>query len=293
MSGILLIDKPQGWTSHDVVAKLRGRLNTRRIGHAGTLDPIATGLLVLAVGPATRVLQYLDLEPKEYVFTVQFGQETDTYDADGEVVSTKDVPTDLGARIRASLIHFVGEIEQVPPMFSAVKKDGQPLYKYARKGQEIEREPRDITVYELTLTEPACEATATATLRCVCSGGTYVRSLAHDIGGMVGCGGHVTALRRTRVGRFSIEAATTIERAEVSDLIPLKDALEPMPLMRLKHGQAQVIQHGNFLRVDSAPNERFVALADEDGNVFSIGRVVENEIHPECVLPLEVFNGAL
>ena len=290
MSGILLIDKPTGWTSHDVVAKLRGRLGTRRIGHAGTLDPMATGLLVLAIGPATRILKYLDLEPKEYRFTVRFGIETDTQDADGETVTERPVPNDLDSRLRDVLIHFLGEIQQIPPMYSAVKVEGQPLYKYARKGQEVEREARDVTVYSLEIDSVS---EVSAAMKCVCSGGTYVRTLAHDIGQMIGCGAHVTALTRTGVGRFRQEQATTIEAASPDDFIPLSEALEPMPVIRLKDGQARVIQHGNFLRFDNTPNEPLAALADEDGTVFAVARVVENELHPECVLPLEATHGAV
>lgn len=284
MSGILLIDKPSGMTSHDVVAKLRKRFNTKRIGHAGTLDPLATGLLVLAVGPATRVLQYLHLEPKEYVFTVKFGQDTDTYDADGQIVRELPVPEDLDAKIRACLINFLGEIDQIPPMYSAVKKDGQPLYKYARKGQDVEREPRAVHVYSLEILGAFGD---TVTLKCVCSGGTYVRSLAHDLGRLVGCGGHVTVLSRRAVGRFHLDDAVTIEKSSTEGLISLSQALDPMPVMRLKHGQVLVVQHGNALRVDSTPNGPLVALADEEGNVFSVARVGQNELHPECVLPLE------
>lgn len=245
MSGILLIDKPTGFTSHDVVAKLRRRFNTKRVGHAGTLDPMATGLLVLAIGPATRVLRYIDLEPKEYRFTVKFGIETDTQDADGEAVAEKPVPSDLDSQIRATMIHFLGDIQQLPPMYSAVKVDGRPLYKYARKGEDVEREPRDITVYSLEL-EGGAQGDE-ATFRCVCSGGTYVRTLAHDMGQRIGCGAHVVSLTRTGVGRFRLEDATTIDTAEDRHFIPLVDALEPMPVIRLKDGQVRVIQHGNFL----------------------------------------------
>ena len=289
MFGILLIDKPNGMTSHDAVYIVRKRLGTKKVGHAGTLDPIATGLLVMAVGPATRFLRYLELEPKVYQFTARFGIETDTYDSDGEPVRERPMPPDLENRIRASLIHFLGDIQQLPPAFSAVKKEGRPLYEYARKGVAVEREPRDVTIYEL---EASAVRGDEADFRCVCSGGTYIRTLAHDLGAIVGCGAHVVALRRTRTGRFSVEDAVSPQDATIERLIPLAEALEPMPVLRLKEGQLRLIRHGNFLKVPSAPNERLAALTDEDGEVVCVARVLENELHPECVVPLEASNGA-
>jgi tRNA pseudouridine55 synthase len=147
-----------------------------------------------------------------------------------------------------------------------------------------------VTVYTL---EIVGEAASQVTLRCVCSGGTYVRTIAHDLGRKVGCGGHVVALTRTAVGRFRLQDATTIDQASEQDFIPLANALEPMPIIRLREGQARIIQHGNFLRYDNPPNEPLAALADDGGRVFSVARVVENELHPECVLPLEALDGAI
>ena len=290
MFGFLLINKPGGITSHDAVYAVRRALGTKRVGHAGTLDPQATGLLFMAVGPATRFLKYLDLEPKAYEFTVLFGTETDTYDADGQVVQEKPVPPDLEDRIRTSLINFLGEIEQLPPMFSAVKKDGKPLYKYARQGEEVEREPRAVNVYTL---EVLSFQSPQATFRCVCSGGTYVRTIAHDLGRLVGCGAHVTALSRTAVGRFKIEQAKGLDDVGPQDLISPEQALDPMPVMRLKDGQVQVLQHGNFLRVTEAPNEELTAVTDEDGTFVCVARVLENELHPECVVQMEEANGTI
>ena len=146
MLGILVIDKPPGMTSHDVVDRVRRRLGTRRVGHAGSLDPMATGVLVVAVGPATRFLQYLPLEPKEYEATIAFGTETDTQDAEGSVLATAPVPSDLDRRVEELLPEFLGPIEQLPPMFSAVKRAGKPLYAYARKGEEVDRTPRTVYV---------------------------------------------------------------------------------------------------------------------------------------------------
>ena len=288
MFGIILIDKPQGLTSHGVVSRLRKRFDTRRVGHAGTLDPLATGLLVIAIGPATRFLQYLHLEPKEYVCTFTFGAETNTYDSDGEVVSEKPVPSDLETQIKETLPQFMGEIEQLPPMYSAVKKDGKPLYAYARKGEEVERNLRQVVIdeYDLIRTDEN-----SARFRIVCSGGTYVRTLAHDLGQAIGCGAHVTELRRSRVGKFNIDEAVTIENADQEHLIPLASALEPMPLVKLNDGQFKLVQNGNFIRVQQSPNDEYAALTDQEGNVISVARVVHNELHPECVIPMEALYG--
>ena len=284
MLGILLIDKPRGITSHDVVSRVRKRLDIRRVGHSGTLDPLATGLLVVAVGPATRFLQSLQQEPKEYVCTFRFGVETDTFDSEGDTVKESGVPDDLAARIEAGLPSFVGEIEQTPPMFSAVKKDGKPLYAYARKGEVVEREPRKVFITEfrqLDIEGPDVQ------FRIVCSRGTYVRALAQDLGAKAGCGAHVTAIRRTRVGRFRIEDAVTLDDASAGDLMPLSEALEPMPMVQLTDGQVQLVRNGNFVRRDGLPSEDTAALTDSDGNVVCVARVLDNEAHPRCVIPRE------
>ena len=288
MLGILLIDKPIGITSHDVVSRMRKRFDTRRIGHAGTLDPLATGLLVVAVGPATRFLQYLHLEPKEYVTTFRFGIETSTFDAEGEVVSERQIPEDLVQRINEELPQFREEIKQLPPMYSAVKRAGRPLYSYARKGETVERQLREVYIeeYELLNTDES-----EATFRIVCSGGTYVRTLAHDLGQAVGCGAHVSSLCRTQVGRFHIDQAVEIDDAGPQDLIPLAEALEPMPVVSLNAGQFRLVQNGHFVKVAEPPTAPLAALADEDGNVVSVARVQHNELHPECVIPMEALYG--
>ncbi|HXH62268.1 MAG TPA: tRNA pseudouridine(55) synthase TruB [Fimbriimonadaceae bacterium] len=290
MFGILLIDKPPGITSHDVVYRVRRQLGTKKVGHAGTLDPLATGLLVVAVGAATRFLKYLHLEPKEYEFTARFGEETDTYDADGDVVAKKDVPSDLADKVTSVLPKFTGEIAQVPPLYSAVKKEGQPLYKYARQGIDVEREPKSVTVeeFELLSTDGSI-----LSFRAVCSTGTYVRSLIHDIGQEVGCGAHVIRLRRTRVGSFDVADAVSPDECGESDLVSLAEALDPMPSITLNYGQMKLVQNGNFVRADHVPNGAKAALLDELGNVLCVARILENELHPECVVPMEAFDGSV
>lgn len=289
MLGILLIDKEPGMTSHDVVAKIRRKLNTKRVGHAGTLDPMATGLLVIAVGPATRFLQYLPLEPKEYEFKVKFGQETNTQDAEGEVVATKDVPGNLQTLVDEFLPKLVGTIEQIPPMFSAVKKDGKPLYALARQGVEIEREPRQVTIFKLEVLGWEGEE---AWFRCQCSGGTYVRTLAHDLGQMVGCGAHVTELNRVQVGRFQLEDAVQLGDLIPEDLIPLESALLPRPIVKLDARSAALAYNGQQVAVRPVPDADFVAIAEASGRVFGMAKVTEHGfLQPECVIPAEAVHG--
>lgn len=206
-SGVLLVDKAPDMTSHDVVAIARRALNTKKIGHCGTLDPMATGLLMLVIGRATKIQDLLMSEDKEYQGTITLGVATSTQDRQGEPLESKPVP-DLGeAEIRAAFERFTGHFDQIPPMVSAIKKDGVPLYKLARKGQEIERAPRPVyvTAYGITrVALPEIDFTVN------CSKGFYVRTYAHDIGACLGCGGHLSALRRTRSGKFNLERAVTV-----------------------------------------------------------------------------------
>ncbi|HEY0866681.1 MAG TPA: tRNA pseudouridine(55) synthase TruB [Fimbriimonas sp.] len=290
MLGILLALKPKGISSHDAVNEVRRRFGTRRVGHAGTLDPLATGLLVMAVGPATRFLQYLPLEPKEYVGEFVFGSATDTYDAEGEVVERREVPADLREAIEGAKPGFMGLQSQLPPMHSAVKVKGKPLYAYARKGQELEREPRTVHIdaFDLESVEENC-----ARIRIVCSGGTYIRSLAHDLGQAIGCGAHLGGLQRTRVGRFGVEEATALESVQPSDLVPLAEALPPMSLVRVTDIQVRHIQEGRHIIVEDEPCGTLCALVSPNGNVFSVARVNGNVLQPECVIPAEAFDEAL
>jgi tRNA pseudouridine55 synthase len=286
--GIILIHKEAGKTSHDVVDSIRKVFGTRRVGHAGTLDPLATGLLVVAVGPATRFLQYLPLEPKEYVAEITFGRATSTYDLEGETTQEASVPQDLAQAIERARPAFLGLISQMPPMFSAVKVDGKPLYKYARQGREVARTARSVHIesFELSVTSPT-----SASARIVCSGGTYIRSLAHDLGQAMGCGAHLAKLHRTRVGRFAIEQSCRLTEAQPELLIPLKDALYPMPLVQLDERQVEHIREGRQIEVLVSPGQLLVGLQDQNGDVFSVARVQGHVLQPECVIPSEAFNG--
>ena len=222
MEGILLVDKPTDHTSHDVVARLRGKLRMKRVGHAGTLDPMATGLLIMLVGKATRVSQYLTSLDKEYEGTIELGKVTDTQDAEGEVLETIPVPAFTEAEIRAAVGSFLGDQYQTPPMYSAVKVDGVPLYKSARKGEEVEREPRFIRVMSWDITRFALPH---LDFRLRCTKGTYVRTLAHDLGRKLGCGAHLAALRRTASDKFHVSQALTLDQINALSLPEIEKRL--------------------------------------------------------------------
>ena len=208
MNGILIVDKPQGWTSHDVVAKLRGVCRERRIGHSGTLDPMATGVLVVFLGRATRAVELCENDEKEYEAVLRLGTVTNTQDMTGEVLESNPAEV-TETELRTVLARFTGPQTQIPPMYSAVKIGGRKLYELARKGQNVERQPRNITIHELELLR--FEGTD-ARLRIRCSKGTYIRTLCHDIGAALGCGGCLAYLRRTRAGRFSAADSVTLDR---------------------------------------------------------------------------------
>jgi tRNA pseudouridine55 synthase len=228
--GILLVDKPSGITSHDIVDRLRRKLKMKKIGHAGTLDPLATGLMIMLIGKATKVSQFLISLDKSYEGTFKLGVETDSQDSDGEIVQTKDLPDNLSDEMIADAMkEFLGDQYQTPPMFSAKKINGVPLYKMARKGKTVEREPRVIRINELSLIGwDAPEGN----FYMDCSKGTYVRTIFHDLGQKLGCGGHLTSLRRTKINDFSIEGVSTLEEIEAmgtgefqSLLIPVREAV--------------------------------------------------------------------
>ena len=222
MEGILLVDKPGDHTSHDVVARLRGKLKMRRIGHAGTLDPMATGLLIMLIGKATRVSQYLVSLDKEYEGTIELGKSTDTQDAAGEMRETRPVPPFTEAEIKAAIAGFLGDQYQMPPMYSAVKIAGVPLYKSARKGEEVAREPRFIRVMSWELTGLALPR---FDFRLRCTKGTYVRTLAHDLGQKLGCGAHLAALRRTATEKFHVSQALTLDQINAMTLPEIEKRL--------------------------------------------------------------------
>ena len=209
--GILNINKPRGLTSFAVVTRVRRLTGMRRVGHAGTLDPIAEGVLPVCIGQATRIVDYLVDQPKAYRAQLRLGVATDTYDAEGAVTAERDASGVTRSKVEEALLAFTGQIEQLPPMYSAVKHEGQPLYRHARAGRLVERRPRQVTIYRLELLDFQAPL---VTIEMECSKGTYVRTLAHDVGERLGCGAHMSALTRLRSGPFALEEAVTLEELE-------------------------------------------------------------------------------
>ena len=285
--GLCVVDKPAGWTSHDVVARCRRLLGTRKVGHSGTLDPMATGVLVLGVGPATRLLQFLSGLDKDYEAEFLLGVETDTLDADGSVTATHDTPVDPDDLIRASR-DLVGAIDQIPPMVSAVKIDGVPLHRRARAGEVVERRARRVTVDRLDL-EPTGDADRWRA-RVTCSSGTFVRVLAADLGHAVGSGAHLTALRRTRVGPFAIDEAVPLDEVAPEVLLPPAAIARVLEAAPVDAAVAAEVHHGRVLgrdRLGSVPpgSPGPWAVLDPDGDLLAVYRDHgEGRVKPVVVL---------
>ena len=224
--GVLLVDKAAGMTSHDAVALVRRQLQIKKVGHCGTLDPIATGLLLLTIGRGTKIQDLLMSEDKEYVGTMKLGVITSTQDSAGEIVEERSVPALSDEEVRQAFAKFSGDFYQMPPMVSAIKKGGVPLYKLARQGKVVEREPRLVHVYRYKIDRialPEIDFTV------VCSKGFYVRTYAHDIGETLGCGAHLQSLRRTKSGRFSVDGAMTVEELKTAEPLSILDRILSLP----------------------------------------------------------------
>ncbi len=248
MNGLLIVDKPQGITSHDVVRKVRRLFKTRKVGHAGTLDPLATGVLLVALGEGTRVLQFLVEGAKTYQATLKLGEVTDTQDAEGQIIENRPLVGIDEPLVRSACAEFSGVISQLPPMFSAVKKNGIPLHRLARQGVEVERESRDVTIHRLDVVGVRLPW---VDLEVDCSKGTYIRTLCHDIGQSLGCGAHVTALRRTRSGSFTEkqslsleEIAARLDAGDEAGLLSLEEALRELPAVEVVDSAAARLQNG-------------------------------------------------
>lgn len=250
--GMINVYKEKGFTSHDVVAKLRGICKQKKIGHTGTLDPDAVGVLPVCLGSATRLCDMLTEKEKEYIAVCRLGLVTDTQDASGKVLAEKEVNV-TSEQLREAVASFLGESMQIPPMYSALKVNGKKLYELAREGKEVERKPRPITVYELELTE---ERLPEFTMRVKCSKGTYIRTLCHDIGQKLHCGGIMVSLVRTKVGRFSIEEALSLSALqELADtgrlkeaVIPVEAVFEKLPKLTVKETSVKALLNGNQLK---------------------------------------------
>jgi len=241
--GIAVVDKPPGVTSHDVVAMLRRRFDERQVGHGGTLDPSATGVLVVAVGKATKLLRFVEKTSKAYVGEIVFGEETDTLDADGAVTVTHDMDEVTVEAAQAMVdAHLVGEIEQIPPMVSAIKIDGKRLHELAREGIEVERPPRPVTIHSFTLMPTGEPNVLLAAVEC--SSGTYVRTLASDLGRLLGGGAHLRNLRRTAVGRFTLGEAGSPDECE---LLPVEEAVRTLDRVDVSDQIAALVMNGRVL----------------------------------------------
>lgn len=290
---MIVVDKPCEWTSHDVVAKMRRIAGTPRVGHLGTLDPSATGVLPLVIGRATRLAQFYTRNDKVYEGVIHFGYATNTYDGDGEPVSAEQSVTLDRARVEEILDHFRGPISQVPPPVSAKKIGGKPAYKLARKNEPVELKPVDVEVYSLdVLRIEGCEAA----VRVHCSAGTYLRSIAHDAGQALGCGAFLKSLRRTASGDFKIESARTLDQlADLGAAGQLKDALIPsaellpeFPLEMVDSITADQIRNGRDFRVSpfqARKGARYVKAVTPQGDLVAIGEArLPHLYHPVLVL---------
>jgi len=283
---VLNIRKESGPTSHDVVDEVRRILGERRVGHAGTLDPMATGVLVVCVGRATRIVEFLMGTPKEYRAEMILGVSTDTEDSTGTVIDQRDASGVTLEMFTKAAAAFVGEIDQVPPMVSAIKQGGKPLYKLARNGQTVERAPRRVTIRAIDVVRFEPGERARAGIVVGCSSGTYIRTICADIGERLGCGASMSALERTRVGRFTLEDSITLERlAEaVSEgavdrlTIGMDDALVDLPVATVSADDAVRATHGLAVVVESAADEgETVRIIDDDGRLIGVGGVFESD----------------
>lgn len=280
LNGIILVDKPCGWTSHDVVGKLRGILHERRIGHSGTLDPMATGLLVVFVGRATRAVEFAEAYSKEYIAGLRLGVSTDTQDITGNTLkSSNSLPS--RAELEQALGAFKGEISQIPPMYSAIKVGGKKLYELARRGESVERKPRRVTIDKLDIIS---ENDGDYILDVVCSKGTYIRTLCNDIGDSLGCGGCMSSLRRVKAGAFSIEQAHTIDEIQAAansgeldaSLISVDRLFSAYPALTVSDTAEKKLCNGNIIKLAS-PNGIY-RVYTLTGGFLLLGEVADNKL---------------
>ena len=280
-NGFVVIDKPGGITSHDVVAKIRRALNTKKVGHAGTLDPMATGVLVLGVNDGTKFLSFITDGKKRYEATICLGASTVTDDKEGEILSTADVSSIKDDVIRFELAKFVGRIMQRPSSVSAIKVDGVRSYDRVRKGEQVELPPREVEIYELKVVAIRRDSKLEIDIDVQCSAGTYIRAIARDLGVVLGVGGHLTALRRTEVSPFTLDDVSPLEEPQVR---PLKESLEGvMPSRLLNEDLIREVRFGRF--ISASPFEGPGIAIDAANNVIAI---IEN--HGEEARPINVFN---
>lgn len=286
MDGLLLVDKPSGMTSHDVVDCIRKGAKQRRVGHTGTLDPAATGLMILCLGAATRLSEHLTRMDKVYEGEMTLGVETDSYDLQGTVIAERPVPELSSEELQAACNVYVGSIEQIPPMVSAVKVGGERLYKLARKGEEVERQPRKITVHEFSVLKYTAPV---ASFRVTCTSGTYVRSLCHDVGADLGCGAVLSQLRRTAVGIHHIDGACALDQLETPEqvaaaLASLDDALS-LPVAVVNAEGERRVASGNAIEAKhllkpSVQREKWIQIKTSKGRLIALAQPVDTPNGP-------------
>jgi len=294
ISGVLVVDKPVGMTSHDVVQVIRQGTGLRRAGHTGTLDPRASGVLVILVGPAVRLSEFVSASDKRYQAIIRLGSTTDTFDADGKITSSSEAVNITEEQFDKVLKTFIGEIEQTPPPYSAVKVQGRRAYEMARQGEEVELAPRKITVYHLEVLE---WAPPEVVIDVHCSSGTYVRSLANDLGKALGCGAYLVGLRRTKSGRFSLRDAVPLRKLQEAFqagnwyqyLIPAAEALADWPAVELSPDEVEAVRHGH--RVKAAPNAQqgMVRGVSTQGELVALMELVSGENGQAEWQPKKVF----
>jgi tRNA pseudouridine55 synthase len=279
VTGLALVDKPAGMTSHDVVAVVRRATGAKRAGHAGTLDPFATGLLVVLLGRATRLIPHMQGEPKVYDATIRLGEETDTDDSTGVVVRRSDAPPPDESAISRGVERLTGVIEQLPPAYSAKSVDGVRAYTAARRGAPLELSPVSVVVHEWKL-GPRVDNDLHA--RITCGGGTYVRALARDLGRETGSAAHLTALRRLRSGAFSVDDASTLDDLGDRAVRPPLDAVSHLPIQRLTEAELGRVSHGN--PVPARTEGQLVSLLDDSGALVAVAERHDDELRPKTVL---------
>jgi tRNA pseudouridine55 synthase len=290
MDGILNINKPPGITSHDVVQQVRRLLKERRVGHTGTLDPLATGVLVVCVGKATRIAQYLEAGVKEYDAVLQLGVTTDTLDREGQVLETRTYTPADPSRVLSVLQSLTGTIMQTPPVYSALKVGGVPSYKLARQGKASPLQPRPVTIHRIELTR---YADPFITIKVLCAKGVYIRSLCADIGEALGMGAHMVNLVRSRSGRFSIEDSVFLDqlaRMPAEDisrvLVGIDNSLDDMPSITVMGDDTKKILHGNRIRQPagaSSSENCLVRIHSEEGRLLALGKIGAGDVRPELV----------
>ncbi len=280
MHGIVVLDKALGGSSNHALQQVKRLFDANKAGHTGALDPLATGVLPLCLGEATKISQFLLDSDKAYRARIKLGVRTDTADSEGEVIATADAGAVTEAQIKNALTQFEGDIEQVPPMYSALKRDGQPLYKLAREGKTVEREPRAITVYSIELTDFDPQSQELE-IEVDCSKGTYIRTIADDLGQIIGCGAHIIALRRLKAGAFTLADSQSLEELEAAKqadgftaidamLMPMDKAIDTLPAVHLPAYTAQFLKQGQAVQVNKPPADGLLRLY-EDEEFLGIG----------------------